>query len=145
MRAMALSVVSITLLSACSSVRVDRVPPDVLQDMHRVCIERNSKVIVSDFLPVVQDGFRRHGIETAVYDPPIPVDCQFVLTYTARQGWDLVNYLKYAELILRDRERTVGSAEYRHRGGFASSKFANTYTKISPVVDELLSAAPAVR
>jgi hypothetical protein len=145
MKAMALSVVSVTLLSACSSVRVDRVPPDVLQDMRRVCIERNSKVIVSDFLPVVQDGFRRHGIETAVYDPPIPADCQFVLTYTARQGWDLVNYLKYAELTLRDRERTVGSAEYRHRGGFASSKFANTYTKISPVVDELLSAAPAVR
>ena len=135
----------VVLASACTSVRVDRVQPDVLRDMRRVCIERNPRVIVRDFLPVVQDGFRRHGIETAVYDAPLPSDCQFVLTYTARQGWDMVNYLKFAELTLRDRGQTIGSAEYRHRGGFASSKFANTYTKISPVVDELLSAAPATR
>jgi hypothetical protein len=145
MRATALSLLSIMLVSACSSVRVDRVPPDVLRDMRRVCIERNPRVIVTDFLSVVQDGFRRHGIETAVYDSPLPPDCQFVLSYTARQGWDLVNYLKYAELTLRDRDRTVGTAEYRHRGGLASSKWADTYTKISPVVDELLSAAPAAR
>jgi hypothetical protein len=145
MRAMALSLLSITLVSACSSVRVDRVPPDVLRDMRRVCIQRNPRVIVTDFLSVVQDGFRRHGIETAVYEPPLPADCQFVLTYTARQGWDLKNYLKYAELTLRDGGRTVGTAEYRHRGGLASSKWADTYTKISPVVDDLLSAAPAAR
>ena len=72
MRAIALSLISITLVSACTSVRVDRVPPDVLRDMRRVCIERNPRVIVTDFLSVVQDGFRRHGIETAVYDPPLP-------------------------------------------------------------------------
>lgn len=145
MRAIALSLMGITLVSACTSVRVDRVPPDVLRDMRRVCIERNPRVIVSDFLSVVQDGFRRHGIETAVYDPPLPADCQFALSYTARQGWDLKNYLKYAELTLRERGRMVGIAEYRHRGGFASSKWADTYSKISPVVDELLSAAPATR
>jgi hypothetical protein len=71
MRATALSLLSITLVSACSSVQVDRVPPDVLRDMRRVCIERNPRVIVTDFLSVVQDGFRRHGIETAVYDSPL--------------------------------------------------------------------------
>jgi hypothetical protein len=145
MRATGMYLLGAMLASACTSTRVDRVQPDVLREMRRVCIERNPRVIVPDFLPVVQDGFRRHGIETAVYDPPLPSDCQFVLNYTARQGWDLVNYLKYAELTLRDRGQTVGSAEYRHGGGFASSKFANTYTKMSPVVDELLSAAPAAR
>jgi hypothetical protein len=145
MRAIALSLVAMMLMSACTSVRVNRVPPDVLRDVRRVCIERNPHVIVSDFLSVVQDGLRRHGIQSAVYDPPLPTDCQFVLTYTARQGWDLKNYLRYAELTLRDGGHTVGTAEYRHRGGLASSKWADTYTKISPVVDELLSAAPAAQ
>ena len=145
MQALALFVVSVTLLSACVSIRVDRVPAEVLRGMQRVCIERNPRVLVSDFLPIVQDGFRRHGIQTAVYDAPVPTDCQFVLTYTARQGWDIVNYLKYPELTLRDGGRIVGKAEYRHGGGFATSKFASTYTKVSPLVDDLLSAAPAAR
>lgn len=96
MRATGTCLLSLMLASACTSIRVDRVQPDVLRDMRRVCIERNPRVIVRDFLPVVQDGFRRHGIESAAYDPPLPSDCQFVLNYTARQSWDLVNYLKYA-------------------------------------------------
>jgi len=144
MKAIVLLALGITL-SACVSVRVDRVPADVLRGMQRVCIERNPRVLVSDFLPIVQDGFRRHGIETAVYDAPAPIDCQFVLTYTARQGWDIVNYVKYAQLTLRDRGDIVGQAEYRHEGGFAASKFASTYTKISPLVDDLLGTAPASR
>jgi hypothetical protein len=131
------------LVSGCVSSRIDRVPADVLRQMDRVCIVRNPKVIVPDFLSVVQDAFRRHGIQTAVYDSSPPADCTFLLDYTARQGWDGVNYLKFAQLTLREGSSTIGAVEYRHGGGFDFSKFAGTYSKISPLVDELLSASPA--
>lgn len=139
------AVLCVALAVGCTSMRVERVPADTLARIERVCIQRNPRVIVADFLPVVQDAFRRHGIQTAVYDGAIPADCEFVLTYTARQGWDLVNYLKYADLELREGETLIGRVEYRHGGGFAFSKFAPTYAKISPLVDDLLSAAPATR
>ena len=80
-----------------------------------------------------------------MYDAPVPIDCQFVLTYTARQSWDIVNYVKYAELTLRDGGEIVGKAEYLHGGGFAASKYASTDSKISPLVDDLLGGAPASR
>lgn len=133
------------LLAGCTSMNVERVPAETLKRIERVCIERNPRVIVTDFLPVVQDAFRRHGIQTAVYDGTLPGDCEFVLTYTARQGWDMVNYLKYAQLELREGSSVIGAVEYRHGGGFAFSKFAPTYAKVSPLVDDLLGAAPATR
>jgi hypothetical protein len=143
MRRIALECVLIA--AACVSSRVDRAPADVLGQIKRVCILRNPKVIVPDFLSVVQDAFRRHGIQTAVYDGSLPAECSFALEYTARQGWDGVNYLKSAQLTLRDGPTVIGSVEWRHGGGFDFSKFAGTYAKISPLVDELLSAAPAAQ
>jgi len=144
MRVIALLALSLPLLSACVSVHVDPVPAEVMGEMHRVCIERNPRVLLLDLVPALQDGFRRHGIETAVYDAPVPTDCQFVLTYTARQAWDIVSYLKSVQLVLLAGGRMVGTADYRHGGG-ASSKWASTSAKISPLVDELLSQTPATR
>lgn len=134
-----LTVALAVLLSACTSVRVSSVDPRY-KPIRRVCIERNPKVMVEDFVWVVEDGFRRHGIATAVHDSPVPSDCEYVLTYTALRGWDMATFLKYAELRLRNGEQTIGSATYQHRGGFGLNKWASTESKMTPVIDELLAA-----
>jgi hypothetical protein len=113
------------LMSGCTVVNVSPVG-SADRPTRPVCIERNPKVVAADFLPVVEDEFRRHGIQTAVYDPPVPARCEYVLEYTARQSWDMVGFLRYAELRLRDREKTIGTATYRHRGGFGLNKWAST-------------------
>src|SRR5262245_12981080 len=74
-------------LAACTSTRVSAVDPRY-KPMPRVCIENNPRVMVNDFVPVLEDGFRRHGIATDLYTPPLPADCRYVLTYTALRGWD---------------------------------------------------------
>ena len=130
--------VTIGLMSGCTSVTVNRVDTGG-RPLKIVCIENNPKVLVEDFVPVVEAGFRRHGIASALHAPPVPSACEFVLTYTATRGWDFVPYLKYAELRLRDRERTIGFASYRHRGGFGFSKWAGTASKMTPVIDQLLA------
>jgi hypothetical protein len=134
--------VALLVLSGCTTVRVQPIDP-ATPPLERVCIERNPKVIVADFVPVVQAGFERHGIATAVYDPPLPEDCEHVMTYTARRGWDFVPYLKYAELEVRNRRQAIGSATYRHAGGLGLNKWASTRAKMTPVIDALLGPPAA--
>ncbi|HXJ36523.1 MAG TPA: Sbal_3080 family lipoprotein [Candidatus Eisenbacteria bacterium] len=130
------------LLSACTSVKVKPVDPSM--GVKHVCIENNPKVVVGDFLPVVRDGFTRHGITTEVYSPnapAVPDGCQLILKYTALQSWDLTTYLSHAELTLQTPDGTqVASAEYHlvGKGGYALTKFQGTKTKMDPVIDELL-------
>ena len=76
-------------LVACTTVRVTPVDR-ATHPMDRVCIERNPKVLVDGFVTVLQNGFRRNGIETEVYDGSMPAECRYALTYTARRGWDAV-------------------------------------------------------
>lgn len=128
-------------LTACTSTRVSAVDPRY-KPLPRVCIEQNAKVMVEDFVPVVEDGFRRHGIATAAYAPPLPADCRYTLTYTALRGWDFVPFLKYAELRLSDGHQTIGTVMYKHRGGFGLNKWASTESKMAPLLDELLAAYP---
>ncbi len=129
--------VLLIILSACTTVRVNKVDLGG-RPLGLVCIENNPKVIVDDFVPIVESGFKRHGISTVLQQPPVPATCEVVLTYTARRGWDGVPYLKYAELQLSEGGRVIGSATYRHGGGFGLNKWASTQSKMTPVIDALL-------
>lgn len=110
----------------------------------QMCIEENPKVQVSDFVPVLQEGFARHGIETQLY-AKIPRDqCAYVVTYTARRSWDMAPYLSTAEIvILGPRRQTLAKANYhlRGKGGLSLMKWQGTKSKIDPVIDELLAGA----
>ena len=94
---------------------------------------------VVDFLAVVEEGFNRHGIETELYDGQVPPDCEYTLTYTARRKWDIGFFLAYAHLRLSHGHKTIATATYKHSGGLALNKWASTESKITPVIDELLS------
>ena len=125
-------------LSACTSVNVKKVDASV-HALKLVCIEQNPKVLVKDMLSVLEDGFLRHDIRTLIYRDKAPDQCEYTLWYTATRGWDLAPFLNRAELRLRQNGETIATATYSHSGGFALNKWASTETKISPVVDELLS------
>jgi hypothetical protein len=105
-----------------------------------VCIQENPKVWVSDFLPVLREGFDRHGITTNVYSGTKPENCEYVLTYTALQSWDFVTYLSHAELWLERNGQQIASAEYHlvGKGGLSLMKWQGTKTKMDPVIDDLL-------
>lgn len=125
-------------LSACTSVNVKPVDP-TLTILH-VCIEENPKVIVGDFVGVLRNGFDRHGISTEVYRGAKPGHCEYTLSYTALQSWDVGTYLSHAELRLERGRQQVAYAEYHlnGKGGFSLMKWQGTKTKMDPVIDELL-------
>jgi hypothetical protein len=132
---------SMLVAFGCTSVRVQ--PIDATAALRHVCIEENPKVIVTDFLPVVRDGFDRHHVSTQVYTGDAPAGCDVILTYTALRSWDFAPYLSHAELHLKTRDGAeIASAEYHlvGKGGYSLMKWQGTKTKMDPVVDELLKA-----
>ncbi len=127
------------VLSGCTSIDVD--PVNSVTSISHVCIENNPKVIRSDFLPAVRDGFERHHISTTVYEGVVPSECEFVLTYSATQTWDVAMVMKDAELKLRRNDKLIGTAIYHLNGGggFSLLKWQGSKTKMTPVIDELLA------
>ncbi|MUV14779.1 Sbal_3080 family lipoprotein [Noviluteimonas gilva] len=126
------------LLAACTSTNVR--PVESVANIKEVCIQNNPAVIVDDFVPVLRDGFDRHGIATTVVDADGAKQCPVTLTYTALRSWDFKPYLSHAELRLWREGRQIGAADYhlRGKGGFALTKWQGTKAKMDPVIDELL-------
>ena len=105
----------LTLAWGCTSVTVR--PVDRSVQLKHVCIRENPKVWVKDFLPVLRDGFERHGISSEVFSEEPASHCEFIVTYTALQSWDFANYLAHAELRLERQGKQVAFAEYHLKGG----------------------------
>jgi hypothetical protein len=125
------------LAAGCTSISVR--PVDHSLGMRHVCIQENSRVRVVDFVPVLRDGFDRHGVATEVFTGLKPERCEYVLTYTALRSWDFSPYLSHAELKIEKDGRQVAYAEYhlKGKGGLSLTKWASTREKMDPVIDEL--------
>lgn len=127
------------VISGCTSVSVRPVASSV--QLHNLCIVNNPQVIVSDFVPVLRDGFSRHNIATTVVEQAQAKSCAVTLTYTALRSWDLKPYLSHAELRLWREGIQIGSAEYHlnGKGGLDLGKWRGTKAKMDPVIDKLLA------
>lgn len=127
------------VLAGCTSVTVRPIGSNV--QIHNVCIVDNPQVIVSDFVPVLRDGFARHNIATTIVNQAQAQSCVVTLTYTALRSWDLKPYLSHAELRLWQGGRQIGYAEYHlnGKGGLDMGKWRGTKAKMDPVIDKLLA------
>lgn len=126
-------------LAGCTAVDVRPLSPQ--EPVKSVLIEENPKVWRSDFVEVLIDGFRRHGIEAKVIQPGTAVGNAYVVRYTARQKWDMAMYMSDATIWMYKNDEEVAKAVYHLKGGGGLSlmKWQGTAAKIDPVIDELLS------
>jgi hypothetical protein len=116
-----------------------------------ICIELNSAVPLSEFVPSLQGELKRHGVPSRVYDPGTqPGNCPMTLVYTAAIKWDVKMfaenysaYMTYASITLRKDGRVVGSAQYRI-GRMGQDKWSSIGSKLGPLVDALLISNPEV-
>jgi len=125
-------------IAACTSITVTPVEPAL--KMTHVCIKTNPDVRVSDFLPTLVKGLTRNGVTSEVLENEERTkSCEFVLTYTALQTWDFTTYLSKAEIWIHQDGKQVAYAEYhlRGKGGLSPAKWADTESKMDPVIDEL--------
>jgi hypothetical protein len=134
-------IILLPLLSAIGCTTLDVRPlPGQQAKIDCVCVKKNSEVNVDDFVSVVQEGFARHGLVTKVIEGKLPVDCHYVLEYTADRWWDLAPYMVDARLTITKDGVFVSSGHYHlnGHGGFDLAKWAKTSSKLDPVIDEML-------
>lgn len=127
------------VLSGCTAVTVKPVDPSA--KIQHVCIKDNPKVIVEDFVSVVEAALERHMISSEIYEGrTAPAHCEYVMTYTARQSWDFNTYLTHAELHIERSGQPFASAIFhlKNNGGLSLAKWGSTKSKMDPVVDQLL-------
>ena len=107
-----------------------------------ICIRENPKVIISDFLPALQEGIQRNGLRSNVYRE-VPNACAYVLEYVAFQKWDGTLIMSQVNISLYSEKELVGMASYKlpngifGGGGINPAKWDSTKEKLDPLLDEL--------
>ncbi len=131
---------AVITVSGCTSIDVRPVDPAL--QMSHVCIQENPKVLVTDFVQVVEDGFERNGISTEIISNNTTSKCEYILTYTALRSWDFTPYLSHAEIRIKNAGRQIAYGEYHlnGKGGLDMTKWKGTKAKMDPVIDKMLQS-----
>ena len=130
------------IFAGCNSYNVRPVKYD--PEMTRVTVIQNPKVIVADFLNVMEEEFSTRGIPVKVENAGyVGKEGEYTVTYDARQSWDFTTYLADANVRIRKNNLLMGQGHYHHRGGSLSLslwKWQGTRKKMAPLYKELLQA-----
>jgi hypothetical protein len=131
--------------TGCTTIQVS--PLDPAATLGHTCIQKNPKVLVTDFLEVIRTRLEYHQVSTEVFTGTEPTGCHFILTYTALRSWDFTPFLSHAEVYLsRDGQQVAeGIFHLRGKGGYALTKYNGTKKKMDPVIDQLIGKTPATR
>jgi hypothetical protein len=137
-----LALLASVVLCSCTAIEVK--PLAASPKVSHLYIRENPKVIVTNFVPVMQDGFARHGISSQLIAPEASAPGKYVVTYTALRSWDFAPYLSVAEIQVQKDGLPVAYAKYHLRGkvGYSMYKWQGTKTKMDPVIDQLLQNYP---
>ena len=134
-------IAGVLAVSACTSVQVNAVSENQVNAIHQICSVNNPKVLVKDFVPVVQSRVQHHGIVSRVVEGSEASACTYQLQYSAKRSWDFTPYMSWAELKLYQNEVLIANAEYKlvGKGGLSLTKWQSVETKMTPVIDQLFA------
>ncbi|MFW1923707.1 Sbal_3080 family lipoprotein [Acinetobacter geminorum] len=130
-----------TIISGCATTSVKQESNFDANQIKKICIENNPKVIVQNFEEIVSDRLQSHNIDTEVFmKGKKPEECEYVLKYTAYQKWDFTMVMNRADLYLYKENNKISSANYTlNMGGFLNpTKYKSNTEKLNPVVDQLI-------
>lgn len=102
-----------------------------------MCIKENPKVLVLDFIDVVEDELVQRNLKSLLYSNTKPSGCEFTLEYTALRSWDLKPFMTMARIKIKKDDLIVGSVRFDQASGLGFSKFEPTVVKLRPVFKEL--------
>jgi hypothetical protein len=128
-----LPLVVLVFLSACTSIDVNRIDGSQYS-VKSLCIEENKDTTV---LKIIEDTASARGINTSIYREKLPIQCEYSLLYTTDYRWDLVSFLSDAQFFVKKNDTEIASAKYHHYGGFDFSKFKDSESKLTPVLESL--------
>lgn len=123
-------------LAGCTSIQTTRLDA-AKYPVKQMCIEENTEVSHIGILRVIENTLQERGIDSLLFRGVAPAECEYILSYSARNGWDMATFLKSADLRILKGGTTIAEASYFHAGGLDLSKFASAEKKLAPVFDAL--------
>ncbi|MGE0174592.1 MAG: Sbal_3080 family lipoprotein [Oligoflexales bacterium] len=123
-------------LAACTTIDVKELNKGS-HKISEICIEMNEKVIVTDFLPVIEKALALREIKSRVYKGEIPQDCEYTLHYVALRKWDLSPFLSEADIRIHRKGELIASGHYEIDNGLNFDKYEGTETKMTPVFQKI--------
>ena len=105
----------------------------------KICIQENPDASSTNVLQALRSTLQERGIESLLFRGIAPTQCQYTMTYSASNSWDLITYLKSADFRIFKSDKLIAEASYHHGGGFDYSKFGGAESKLAPVFDALFS------
>ena len=131
-------------LVGCTSIDVSPLQYDA--KIKEITLIDNPKVIVHDFVPVIERFFAQYGIGVRRVSEFTQLRSnEYGIRYSATQSWDLTTYLSDAYVNVYKGNMLVAEGRYHLIGGsFCMSlfKWQGTETKMKPVFEELLKNFP---
>lgn len=124
------------LVCGCSSYNVKSLPYD--SSLTSVVLVENPKVIVRDFVDVLQDEFNARNIKV-IRKPGnyVAKPDEYVVRYNALQSWDLSLYLSYATVSV-EKDNMMKARGVYDSCSFDFTKWRGTQSKMSDLYSELL-------
>ena len=126
-------------LIGCTSIKVRPLQYD--SELKEINLIDNPKVIVDDFVPVMEKHFATHGIALKRVPEFTQLNAnEYGIRYSARQTWDFSTYLCDAYVNIYKGNMLVADGVYHliGGGGFSLLKWQGTETKLTPLYNELL-------
>ncbi len=137
---------AVICLAGCTSIDVR--PLQYAADLKEIKLLDNPKVIVDDFVPVMEWNFSQRGIALKRVPQFTQVGAnEYSIRYSARRSWDLTTYLSDAYVNVYKGNLLVAYGKYHLTGGAWSLsllKWQGVETKMKPVYNELLKNYPKV-
>jgi hypothetical protein len=131
---------TIPMLCSCETIRATPLPAGIA----RIHVVNNPRVIVEGFEVHLKQVLSERGIAIQSTQMPPADATSYVLTYTAKQGWDLAPFLNHVDISITKAGRSIADATYRHAGGLSLAKWGSVEAKMMPVYDKLLANYPLV-
>ncbi len=133
-----LGVLIVAFLYGCAINK--NISPIGVPKIEKICVEKNTKVLMDGFHPELILQLEEIGIETETYLLERPDRCNVFMQYTANWTWDLAMYLSYLDVKVYEGNKLIGKAEYDSRwGGARLDKFGSTAEIIRPIIKELFA------
>ena len=131
-------------LVGCTSIDVSPLQYDA--KIKEITLIDNPKVIVHDFVPVMEHFLAQYGIGLKRVSEFTQLRSnEYGIRYSATQSWDLTTYLSDAYVNVYKGNTLVAEGKYHLIGGsfcFSLLKWQGTETKMKPVFEELFKNFP---
>lgn len=136
----ALAVIIVLSLSACSSIRVENVTQLKQTEIIDEFVVIKDSATRETVLPVIENHLAEKGYQVRTVQSVSDIDPDdYAIKYRAWWSWDLALYMSRVHMEILHDDAIIGSIDYEGKGGLNTNKWGNGERRLELIIDTLLN------